>query len=166
MKQCPNYHRWKFEVKILNSFVNMTRNITLKIQLKFCGTSGSQALMHLRLSSHSSKSAQWRTWQNSSANKAWNLSSFIPKISKQPAYIFKAHNNCFFLLCMPTAVIRTMYVSGFRSHVYCMVADKLIFLILWSNIYFSLSKFILQSQKWHTSMTQRTYHGTLRYWLK
>ena len=26
---------------------NMTRNITLKIQLKFCGTSGSQALMHL-----------------------------------------------------------------------------------------------------------------------
>ena len=26
----------------------MTRTITLKIQLKFCGTSGSQALMHLR----------------------------------------------------------------------------------------------------------------------
>ena len=26
----------------------MTRNITLKIQLKFCGTSWSQALMHLR----------------------------------------------------------------------------------------------------------------------
>ena len=25
----------------------MTRNITLKIQLNFCGTSGSQALMHL-----------------------------------------------------------------------------------------------------------------------
>jgi len=27
----------------------MTRNITLKIQLTFCGTSGSQALMHLSL---------------------------------------------------------------------------------------------------------------------
>ena len=27
----------------------MTRNITLKIQLKFCGISGSQALMHLRM---------------------------------------------------------------------------------------------------------------------
>ena len=25
----------------------MTKSITLKIQLKFCGTSGSQALMHL-----------------------------------------------------------------------------------------------------------------------
>ena len=35
---------WKFEVKSFNSFVNMTKNITLKI---FCGTSGSQALMHL-----------------------------------------------------------------------------------------------------------------------
>ena len=44
MKQCPNYHFRKFEVKILNSFVNMTRNITLKIWLKFCCTSGSQAL--------------------------------------------------------------------------------------------------------------------------
>ena len=33
--------------KSWNSFVNMTRNITLKLQLKFCGTSGSQALMHL-----------------------------------------------------------------------------------------------------------------------
>ena len=37
------------EVKILNSFVNMTRNITIKIRLKFCGTSWSQALMHLRI---------------------------------------------------------------------------------------------------------------------
>ena len=28
---------------MLNSFVDMTRNITLKIELKFCGTSRSQA---------------------------------------------------------------------------------------------------------------------------
>ena len=46
MKQCPYYYCNKFEVKRLNSFVNMTKNITLKIQLKSCGTSGSQALMH------------------------------------------------------------------------------------------------------------------------
>ena len=30
----------KIKVKIFNSFVNMTRTITLKIQLKFCVTSG------------------------------------------------------------------------------------------------------------------------------
>ena len=32
---------WKIKVKSLNSFVNMTRNTMLKIQL-FCGTSESQ----------------------------------------------------------------------------------------------------------------------------
>ena len=56
MKQCPCYHCWKFEVN--KSFVNMTKNITLKIQIKFCGTSGSQAVMHLR----KSPSPILRTW--------------------------------------------------------------------------------------------------------